>query len=343
LRNAQLNQGQAAPAAPAPAAERPPAAPGGESKLPPLPRVGVTVPQYSDPYAALMAQNLGQVQALKEPTAEELAASRARGREEYEQNVPFRMGFLEKEIAKRSKDLEGLRGSNVNQALIQTGLGIMGSKSPRFLQAAGEAGTLALQQYRQGLKDIRDGEKDLLQSKVAFAQAQSLRDQDKENAAEKKEAKGLAAYERGMNRLNTESAVIARNQAANLSAYQAQIAGTNAEINAAQLPYDIQLKQAQARYYTDPSLRGGGGGARANQVLSDADQKAAEESARTRALMTPGIKFGTPEYQNAFNRYYQEEIQRRAAGINYQAPGGGNTTSGNLAPGWSVQQVPPAK
>ena len=289
-----------------------------------------------------MAQNLGQVQALKEPTAAELAASRARGREEYEKNVPFRMGFLEQEIAKRGKDIEGRRGSNVNEALIQAGLGIMGSKSPRFLQAAGEAGTLALQQYRQGLKDIREGEKDILQSKTALAQAQMLYDQGKDSAAEKAETKGLAAYERGMNRLNTESAVIARNQAANLSAYQAQIAGTNTAINAAQLPYDIQLKQAQARYYTDPSLRGGGGG-RANQVLSDADQKAAEESARTRALMTPGIKFGTPEFQNKFNQFYQEEIQRRAAGINYQAPGGGNAAPGSLPPGWSVQQVPPPK
>lgn len=319
LANAQVNQQRPPAAAPAPAA---PAAAAPVAKMPALPKVNLSVPTYNDPYSALMAENLKQVQALKEPTAEELRAARTAGRAEYEQNVPFRMGFLEQEIAKRGKDLEARRGSNVNEALIQAGLGIMGSKSPRFLQAAGEAGTLALQQYRQGLKDIREGEKDILQSKTALAQAQMLYDQGKESAAEKAETKGLAAYERGMNRLNTESAVIARNQAANLSAYQAQISGVNAAANLAKLPYEMQLSQAQARYYTDPSLRGGAGGGRGQTVLSDADQKAAEESARTRALMTPGIKFGTPEYQNTFNRFYQEEIQRRAAGINYVAPAG---------------------
>ena len=273
----------------------------------------VAMPTYKDPFQAQMATNLTAMQALKEPTEQEILASRARGIEEYEKAVPDRATpLLQEAIRKQELESQGRRGSAVNEMLIQAGLGIMGSKSPRFLQAVGEGGTAALRDYREGMKDIRQGERDILKSRAELANAQTLRDQNKFAAAEKAEKRGLEAYDRGMARLNTESAIIKRNQ--------------DAAIATAKLPYELRETAARAGYY-EQGGRGAGGG-----KLSDADQKAAEDSARQRAMMTPGLKFGTPEFQNAFNRFYQEELMRRAQGVNYVAPAAG----GALPPGWSV-------
>ena len=359
LRNAGVNTGQQnPPAAPAAAPGTSGPRPAGQSNVGfRLPTVNLgSMPTLSltpitDPYAAEAKDLSARFAATREPTAEEAAASRKRGGERYAQEMPFRYGFLEKDIAKREKDIEGRRASNINEALIQTGLGIMGSKSPRFLQAAGEAGTAGLNAYRQGLKDIREGEKDILQSKTAFANAQTLYDQGKFAAGDKEEEKANARYERGLTRLNTESAILARNQ--NASFQQAQLrqqgelgaytAGLNAyktQMEAQKLPYEMNVLREQAGYYS--RAPGSVTGAAQNRI-TDADQRAAEEAARMRALMS-GNKFGTPEYQNAFNTYYAEELQRRAAGVNYNpqaAPQGGprvqQQAPGALPPGWSVQ------
>lgn len=360
LRNAGVNTNQQGPAAPAPAAAAP-AAPGSGTPRPaalptvnlgPMPTLSLT--PITDPYAAEAKDLSARFAATREPTAEEAAAARKRGGERYAQEMPFRYGFLEKDIAKREKDMEGRRASNINEALIQTGLGIMGSKSPRFLQAAGEAGTAGLNAYRQGLKDIREGEKDILQSKTAFANAQTLYDQGKFAAGDKEEEKANARYERGLTRLNTESAILARNQNASLQMSQLRqqgelgqyTAGLNAlktQMEMQKLPYEMNVLREQAGYYS--RAPGSVTGAGQNRI-TDADQRAAEEAARMRALMS-GNKFGTPEYQNAFNTYYAEELQRRAAGVNYNpqaAPQGGPRVApapGAIPPGWSVQVQPP--
>jgi hypothetical protein len=360
LRNAQLGtNGQPAPA-PAPAAAAPRrdgAAPGGGNTRVAVPQVNLgtppslTISPFVDPYAADAAANLTALRAFKEPTPQELERARAAEETRYGEKVPFRYGFLEKDIAKREKDMEGRKSSNINEALIQTGLGIMGSKSPRFLQAAGEAGTAGLNAYRQGLKDIREGERDILQSKTAFANAQTLYDQGKFTAGEKAEEKANKTYERGLNRLNTESAILARNQnqaaqigqlnqQGQVAQFNAGIAALGAQREAAKLPYELAALREQAGYYSRMPNAYGGAGAAANR-LSDADQNKAEEAARTRALMS-GKPFGSAEYQALYNQYYAEELQRRGAGINYQPPSGAASTQGGgaLPPGWSVQVQP---
>ena len=354
LRSAQINpSGQPQPAAAPVPARGPAAAPGGNApvaipqvRLGPVPTLSIS--PFVDPYAADAQANLTALRALKEPTPQELERARATEEARYGEKVPFRYGFLEKDIAKREKEMEGRRSSNINEALIQTGLGIMGSKSPRFLQAAGEAGTAGLNAYRQGLKDIREGERDILQSKTAFANAQTLYDQGKFTAGEKAEDKANKQYERGLSRLNTESAILARNQTqaaqvaqlnqqGQVAQFNAGIAGLNAQREAAKLPYELGVLREQAGYYSRmPNAYGGAGGA---NRLSDADQNKAEEAARTRALMS-GKPFGSAEYQALYNQYYAEELQRRGAGINYQPPTSNAPAPGALPPGWSVQQVP---
>lgn len=358
LRNAGVNTGQQnPPPAPAAAPGTSGPRPAGQSnvgfRLPDVSKLGpapgaLTLTPVTIPYDTEAKDLSARFAATREPTAEEAAASRKRGGERYAQEMPFRYGFLEKDIAKREKDIEGRRASNINEALIQTGLGIMGSKSPRFLQAAGEAGTAGLNAYRQGLKDIREGEKDILQSKTAFANAQTLYDQGKFAAGEKEEEKANSRYERGLTRLNTESAILARNQTASLQAQQlrqqgelgAYTAGLNAyktQMEGLKLPYELGVLREQAGYYSrSPSSLGGAAG---QNRLTDADQKAAEEAARMRALMS-GNKFGTPEYQNAFNTYYAEELQRRAAGINYNPQAAPARPGANQPPVRNSQQAP---
>lgn len=266
--------------APAPAAPRPapPAAPAA-TVTPPLTMPAPFQAGSADTlYDAALAKATDARLNLREPTPEELATERASGVTRFQQEAPFRLGFLEQDIAKQQQDLAARRGSNVNEALIQTGLGIMGSKAPRFLQAAGEAGTAGLNAYRQGLKDIRESERNLLQSRVSFANAQSLYDQNKVAAGDKAQQDAISKYQRAMDLANTNSAMLARARDSELNRLRLLQEGKRAEHAAGldavrtqmamqKLPGEIALTQAQtaaqsasagsSRAYAD-YLRAGG-------------------------------------------------------------------------------------
>jgi hypothetical protein len=313
---------------------------------------------YVDPYAAEAKANVEAFRATREPTPQEIEKERAARETRYEEKVPFRMGFLEKEIGKREKDIEGRRSSNINEALIQTGLGVMRSKSPRFLGALGEGGTEGLAAYRQGLKDIREGEKDILQSKVSLANSQTLYDQGKFADSEKAEDKAYQKYERGISRLSTENAMLARAQTQSVQAAQLAQAGEIAKNTAAlnqrkiemeqyKLPYEIQESQARTSLYGDQGSYYRQGGGRGGQGglgrLTDADQKAAEDYANTEIFkrMPRNMQPSSPEYKVLWDQLYMEALTRRAQGLEYKP--GVTQGGGQIAPGWSVQQVPPAR
>ena len=228
------------------------------------------MPQTTSPFMTQQQDLLTRFRGMKEPTAAELAASRQAGRSEFESSVPFRFGFMEDQIKSDAAKLRGREGSNINEALMQAGLGIMGSKSPRFLQAVSEGGLSALRAYKEGQKDIREGERALMQSRGEYAKAQTLYDQGKYSAGEKAEQRGLDAFKRGQERLNTESAILAR-LGTQESALQKQA------MDQAKLPYDIAESQARAKYYEarPASL--------ADKTIATPDQISA---ARNQALMT---------------------------------------------------------
>lgn len=323
----------------------------------PIPPLSLT--PYVDPYETEAKANVAAFRAMREPTAQEIETERAARETRYGEKVPFRMGFLEKEIGKREKDIEGRRSSNINEALIQTGLGVMRSKSPRFLGALGEGGTEGLAAYRQGLKDIREGEKDILQSRISLANAQTLYDQGKFADSEKAEDKAYQRYERGIARLSTENAMIARAQTQSLQAAQlaqnAEIAKNTAAINQRKvemeqfkLPYEIQESQARTRLYGDQGAYYRQGGGRSGQGglgrLTDADQKAAEDFANQKIFerMPRGMQPGSAEYKALWDQLYMEALLRRSQGLEYK-PGAGQQGGAQLAPGWTVQQVQPAR
>jgi hypothetical protein len=141
---------------------------------------------------------------------------------DYEQAIPDKLTpFLQEAITKREGDIEGRRSSNINEALMQAGLGIMGSKSPRFLGAVAEGGTAGLNAFRQGAKDIRQSEESLLSARAKMMEAQSLRDQNKFKAADEAEKQARDDYKIGLDRANTESAIALRTLQGNLAAQEA--------------------------------------------------------------------------------------------------------------------------
>jgi hypothetical protein len=138
-------------------------------------------------------------------SAEERNAARERKIAEFEQAVPDRATpFYQEDIARREKDIEGRRESNINEALIQAGLGIMGSKSPRFLGAVSEGGTAGLNALRQGRKDINQSEEALRAARAKMIESQTLRDQGKFGAGKEARAEAKEDYDRALSLYNTE-------------------------------------------------------------------------------------------------------------------------------------------
>lgn len=215
-----------APAAVAPAvapapAPAPSGAPSGVPGAAPVARPIIPIPEFKDSPALL--------------TPEELVQAGRTGEEEYARAAPYRLGFMEQELAKRAGALEGRRDSTINEALIQAGLGIMGSKSPRFLGAVSEGGTAGLNAYRQGMKDIRQSEDALLESRAKMAQAEMLYDQNKLGAAQKARAEAISLNELGIKKADSDNAQMVRQM--------------NAQIAAQKAPAEIGVLQAQEYAY----------------------------------------------------------------------------------------------
>jgi hypothetical protein len=267
----------ASPAAPAASITPPPAVAGSSAN--PL----VT---YRDPYADRMTGILNRFDRSKPPSAQDLETAALTRQARYEEDVPFRLGYLEKEMAGRAKEMADRKQSNINEALIQAGLGIMGSKSPRFLQAVSEGGTAGLRAYQQGAKDIRAGEDLLRQSKIDYNKAQMLYDQGKFNEADKARQQSVDEYNRGISSLNTEAALLSKASESSRSAFK--------------LPYEIQYMQ-----------QAGAGRGRVDTTPSPSEIKTAQElgnKALLAEIQRPGskIKLGTPEAEAFVNNYARQ-------------------------------------
>ena len=219
----------AAPEAPPPPAAAPAAAPA----IPPF-----TMAPYKPRDIALPV-------LPKEPTEQELNRAVASRQAKYKEDVPFRLGYLEKEMSDRAKEMAGRRESNINEALIQAGLGIMGSKSPRFLQAVSEGGTAGLRAYQQGAKDIRASEDLLRQSKMDYNKAQMLYDQGKFNEGDKARQQSIDEYKRGIERANTQDAMQTRRTALELQERANYLADQRLGLELSERPARMGLLQAQ--------------------------------------------------------------------------------------------------
>lgn len=182
---------------------------------------------------------------------EEIGAARARKISEFEQAVPDRATpFFQEDIARRERDIEGRRESNINEALIQAGLGIMGSKSPRFLGAVSEGGTAGLNALRQGRKDIMQSEDALRAARAKMIESQMLRDQGKFAAGKEARAEAKEDYDRGLSLYNTVESQKYRQASLQSQNYQTQL---NAALNQQRLGIDALRLQREAEL--DPTRK----------------------------------------------------------------------------------------
>lgn len=269
----------------------PAGAPGGVPGAAPVARSTIPIPQFKESPALL--------------TAEELRSAGRTGEEEYARTAPYRLGFMGNELAKRAAALEGRRDSNINEALIQAGLGIMGSKSPRFLGAVSEGGTAGLNAYRQGMKDIRQSEDALLESRAKMAQAQMLYDQNKLGAAQKARAEAISLNELGIKKADSDNAQMVRQM--------------NAQIAAQKAPAEIGVLQAQEYAYRNRP-------AGLDKTIATPDQIA---QARIRAMTDLASKVKNPsqaQIDAEIDSILAQSGLRRAGGI-AQLPAAG-TASG---------------
>ena len=241
--------------------------------------------------------------AFKDLNPEQQAAAQARGEAAYQEKTPFRLGFLEESMKERQGDIDKMKDTAFNNMLMQTGAGIMKSKSPYFLSALGEGSEAGLAAYQQGVKDLRASKDALLQSKVAFANAQTLYDQGKTAAGERERDRADKLNARGLELANSK--------------FAAYTAIQNNRREEEKLALEKRFAPFKEGYYGALANQANYRGSGAGNKLSDADQNKAQEAANMFAIMQ-GYKLGTPEYENARNLKYQEEILKRAAGANYQ-------------------------
>jgi hypothetical protein len=248
--------------------------------------------------------------AFKDLNPEQQAAAQARGEATYQEKVPFRLGFLEESMKERQGEIDKMKDSAFNNMLMQTGAGIMKSKSPYFLSALGEGSEAGLAAYQQGVKDIRASKDALLQSKIAFSNAQSLYDQGKVAAGDKERQRALDSNDRSLTLANSQFATYAKVQ-------ENRREEEKLAMERRMEPFKQKYMAGLANQANAMAATAGTRGAAGNKV-SDADQNEAAKYAYSFAIMQK-LKPGTPEFESVRNQKYQEIILQRAAGTNFQA------------------------
>jgi hypothetical protein len=100
-------------------------------------------------------------------------------------------------IGKQEGQMAGQRESNLNMALMQAGLGMMGSRARSGIQGVAEGGLEGLKSYRQGMSDIQKGEQQIELARMKMAEAKDARQRGLYDLAMKNEALSIDAYKLG--------------------------------------------------------------------------------------------------------------------------------------------------
>ena len=290
----RLQRAASMPAAVAPVAAQaaPTSAPGGVPAPGGAPAPSGAPSAAPAPRAAPVQPSAGIRDAL---TPYALSTIGAQAASDYAQANPDRLTpFLQEAITKREGEIAGRRDSNINEALIQAGLGMMGSKSPYFLQGVSEGGLSGLKAYREGAKDLRQSEDALLASRAKMVEAQMLMDERKFKAASDARKEAIELDKLAADRANTQSAIDLRN------------------LQASKIPAEIRLLEAQAEY------------ARSGGRTAAGDTKAADDYAQ-RTLTMSGILPNNPKYISEYARLRNEYLTSIAGGVTQipVAPAGG--------------------
>jgi hypothetical protein len=167
------------------------------------------------------------------------------GVDKYKKEIKNPLRFLKDEIKKEEERIKKLKFDNMNDALIQAGAAILQSPGGQNLQWLGKGLEGFQKAYKEGREDIIDSKKDLLQSKIAYAESENDYNRGAEEAGLKNLQKAEMLEKMSLRKATTEKAL-----------YAEEI-NTALEIDKAGA--DIALNVAKANYWgqADPNLRSG--------------------------------------------------------------------------------------
>lgn len=166
---------------------------------------------------------------------------KAEGEEEYQKKYDNPLRFLEEEIKKDEANIKQRKFDNINDALIKAGAKILQAKGGRNLKWLGEGLEGFQDAYTEGRKEILEAKKDVLKSKIAFAESENLFQQNKEKAGLAKYDRAQRTLETGINRLKDEKAAF--------------VSDVNMQLQISQTEADITKDLAQAEYYSTAGLK----------------------------------------------------------------------------------------
>lgn len=100
-------------------------------------------------------------------------------------------------IGKQEGQMKGQRESNLNMALMQAGLGMMGSRARSGIQGIAEGGLEGLKSYRQGMAELQKGEQQIELARMKMAEAKDARERGLFDLSLKEEANAADMFKQG--------------------------------------------------------------------------------------------------------------------------------------------------
>jgi len=157
------------------------------------------------------------LQMISAGTAPTPAPDRAAGLRGLSEALPDTASPLMQQIIDEQRaGMEGRRGSNLNMALMQAGLGMMASPATSGIQGVAEGGLSGLKAYREGMADIQKSEQLMQASQLELAKAQDARSRGLFDLQLKSEANAAQLAEQGRTAQRQGAQILATLEAANI-------------------------------------------------------------------------------------------------------------------------------
>ena len=157
---------------------------------------------FSNKQNKLLVPDKQYANALKEvgdfsfSTDDQIEEARNKAAEKYKNNRENPFKVFESAINDARKERDNIKKNNLNDALINAGAAILQAPGGPGLQWLGKGLGALQKKFEEGRSMLRDANKELRTSQIAKAQAEELRLQGEEAAADKAEAKMRAADNR---------------------------------------------------------------------------------------------------------------------------------------------------
>tara|TARA_Y100001938_G_scaffold148755_1_gene233393 strand:- start:6129 stop:8045 length:1917 start_codon:yes stop_codon:yes gene_type:complete len=222
------------------------------------------------------------------------------GVDKYKKEIKNPLRFLKDEIKKEEERIKKLKFDNLNDALIQAGAAILQSPGGQNLQWLGKGLEGFQKAYKEGREDIIDSKKDLLQSKIAYAESENNYSRGAEEAGLKNLQKAEMLEERSLRKSTTAKALFAEDINTNL-----EIAKTGADI-------EYTLQKADFYRRSDPNLRSSSA-----TKLSSAEKAEIQKNVRVKMAiyankmnLVPSDPRYIAEEERLLNEAYQKALLR---------------------------------